>query len=416
MREVLCNYKDNIEIIGASENNLKHIDLTIPKGKLVVLAGVSGSGKSSLAFDTIAVESARQWQTSYPLYLRNKMPHYERPKVDEIHNLTPAVVVDQKAIGVSSRSTVGTAVDVAPLIRLLFSRIGEPSAGGAMAYSFNHPLGMCPTCTGLGERMELVEESLFNLEGTLRKGGLNFSQFQSTWQNELYTGNPLLDPDKKLKYYSPEEWEILRSGSKEPLTIESPSNNIGHMWKMPYEGVIPRFQRLYLNRDISKLKKTLQEEILTHIRKSPCKTCGGTGLNPAALASKIKGRNIIDYFEMPVCDLLPVLAEIDNPVGVSLAKQIIAYLGRMVEVGIGYLSLSRRTDTLSGGEVQRIKMVRNLGNSLSNITYIFDEPTAGLHPADADRIGRLLVELRDSHNNVLVVEHSRQMMALADHI
>lgn len=170
MREVLCNYTDNIEIIGASENNLKHIDLTIPKGKLVVLAGVSGSGKSSLAFDTIAVESARQWQTSYPLYLRNKMPHYERPKVDEIHNLTPAVVVDQKAIGVSSRSTVGTAVDVAPLIRLLFSRIGEPSAGGAMAYSFNHPLGMCPTCTGLGERMELAEESLFNLEGTLRKG------------------------------------------------------------------------------------------------------------------------------------------------------------------------------------------------------------------------------------------------------
>ena len=285
-----------------------------------------------------------------------------------------------------------------------------------MAYSFNHPLGMCPACTGLGERMELVEESLFNLEGTLRKGGLNFSQFQSTWQNELYTGNPFLDPDKKLKDYSPEEWEMLRSSSKEPLTIESPSNNIGHMWKMPYEGVIPRFHRLYLNRDISKLKKTLQEEILTHVHKSPCKTCGGTGLNPAALASKIKGRNIIDYFEMPVCDLLPVLAEIDNPVGVSLAKQIMAYLGRMVEVGIGYLSLSRRTDTLSGGEVQRIKMVRNLGSSLSNITYIFDEPTAGLHPADADRIGRLLVELRDSHNNVLVVEHSRQMMALADHI
>lgn len=416
MREVLCNYKDNIEIIGASENNLKHIDLTIPKGKLVVLAGVSGSGKSSLAFDTIAVESARQWQTSYPLYLRNKMPHYERPKVDEIRSLTPAIVVDQKAFGVSSRSTVGTAIDAAPLIRLLFSRIGEPSAGGAMAYSFNHPLGMCPVCTGLGERMELVEKSLFNLEGTLRKGGLNFSQFQSTWQNELYTGNPFLNPDKKLKDYSPEEWEMLRSGPKEPLTIESPSNNIGHMWKMPYEGVIPRFRRLYLNRDISKLKKTLQEEILTHVHKGPCKTCGGTGLNPQALASKIKGRNIVDYFEMPVCDLLPVLAEINNPVGVSLAKQIMAYLGRMVEVGIGYLSLSRRTDTLSGGEVQRIKMVRNLGSSLSNITYIFDEPTAGLHPADADRIGRLLVELRDSHNNVLVVEHSRQMMALADHI
>ncbi len=406
---------DNIEIIGASENNLKHIDLTIPKGKLVVLAGISGSGKSSLAFDTIAVESTRQWQTSYPLYLRNKMPHYERPRVDEIHNLTPTIVVDQKAIGVSSRSTVGTAVDAAPLIRLLFSRIGEPSAGGSMAYSFNHPLGMCPHCTGLGEQLELNEDSLFDMDKTLREGGILFSQFSAGWQTYLYQTNPFLDPDKKLRDFTADEWEILCHGTKEPLKIEIRSNNTGRVDRVDYEGVLPRFRRLY-HRDISKLKKGLQEEILTHVHKGPCKVCGGTGLNPAALASKINEHNIVDYFEMPVCDLLPVLAEIDNPVGVSLAKQIMAYIGRMVEVGIGYLSLSRRTDTLSGGEVQRIKMVRNLGSSLSNITYIFDEPTAGLHPADADRIGRLLVELRDSHNNVLVVEHSRQMMTLADHI
>lgn len=407
---------EHIEIAGVSENNLKHIDVTIPKGKLVVFAGVSGSGKSSLVFDTIAVESNRQWQASYPMYLRNKMPHYERPKVDAIRNLTPSIVIDQKAISVNSRSTVGTAVDVAPLIRLLFSRIGNPSAGGSMAYSFNHPLGMCPNCTGLGEQFELDEDSLFCLDGTIRSGGLTFSQFQSTWQHDLYMSNPFLDPDKKLKDYSPEEWKMLRDGTQERLEVSFHHNSSGRTDTVEYDGIIPRFRRLYLNRDISKLKKSLQEEILTHVHKAPCKSCGGAGLNPKALASKINGQNIIDYFEKPVCELLPVLAEINNPVGASIARQISDYLKRMVDVGLGYLSLSRHTDTLSGGEIQRIKMVRNLGSSLSNITYIFDEPTAGLHPADAERIGRLLLALRDKHNNVLVVEHSRQMMSLADHI
>ena len=407
---------DNIEIIDAYENNLKHIDLTIPKGKLVVLAGVSGSGKSSLAFNTIAVESSRQWQTSYPLYLRNKMPHYERPKVEAIYNLTPAIVINQKAIGVNSRSTVGTAVDVAPLIRLLFSRIGNPSAGGSMAYSFHHPMGMCSDCSGLGQRVELKEESLFDMDKTLRTGGILFSQFSAGWQTYLYQANPFLDPDKKLREYSAEEWDILRFGTKEPLKIEIRSNNTGKIDKVDYEGVLPRFKRLYLNRDISKLKKKLQEEILSHVCKGACRSCGGTGLNPQALASKINGRNIIDYFEMPVSDLLNILEEINNPLGVSIAKQISVCLKGMVDVGIGYLPLLRRTDTLSGGEMQRIKIVRNLNNSLNNITYIFDEPTAGLHPADAERIGRLLLELRNKHNNVLIVEHNRQMISLADYV
>ena len=371
---------DNIEIIDAYENNLKHIDLTIPKGKLVVLAGVSGSGKSSLAFNTIAVESSRQWQTSYPLYLRNKMPHYERPKVEAIYNLTPAIVINQKAIGVNSRSTVGTAVDVAPLIRLLFSRIGNPSAGGSMAYSFHHPMGMCSDCSGLGQRVELKEESLFDMDKTLRTGGILFSQFSAGWQTYLYQANPFLDPDKKLREYSAEEWDILRFGTKEPLKIEIRSNNTGKIDKVDYEGVLPRFKRLYLNRDISKLKKKLQEEILSHVCKGACRSCGGTGLNPQALASKINGRNIIDYFEMPVSDLLNILEEINNPLGVSIAKQISVCLKGMVDVGIGYLPLLRRTDTLSGGEMQRIKIVRNLNNSLNNITYIFDEPTSNLDP------------------------------------
>lgn len=407
---------NDIEIIGASENNLKSVDVTIPKGKLVVFAGVSGSGKSSLAFDTIAVESARQWQASYPLFLRNKMPHYERPRADELRNLTPAIVVDQRPVGQGTRSTVGTAVDAAPLIRLLFSRVGTPSAGGSMAYSFNHPLGMCPECTGLGEKLVLDEDTLFDPGRTLRAGAILFSQFSSGWQAHLYQANPYLDPDKPLRDFTDEEWEILRHAAPEPVKVEIRSNNTGRVDTVEYEGVIPRFKRLYLNRDISKLKKGLQDEILGHVHQGPCAACGGTGLNPAALASRINGRNIVDLMGMTVRDLIPVLAEIDDPRGSSLAHQITAYLERMVDVGIGYLSLARRTGTLSGGEAQRIKMVRNLGSSLSDISYIFDEPTAGLHPADAARIGRMLVDLRDRHNNVLIVEHSRQMIELADHI
>ena len=408
--------KDAIEVIGASENNLKHIDVTIPKGKLVVFAGVSGSGKSSLAFDTIAVESSREWQQSYPLFLRNKMPHYDRPKVDEIRNLTPAIIVDQHAIGATSRSTVGTAVDVAPLMRLLFSRVGVPSAGGSMAYSFNHPAGMCPDCTGIGERLELIEDSMFDPDKSLAEGGILFSQFSAGWQTHLYQNNPRLDPNKKLRDYTPEEWEFLKNGSEEPIKVGIRSNNTGRVDMVDYEGVIPRFYRVYLQRDITKLKKKLQDEIMSHVRHGFCRTCGGTGLNPKALASKINGKNIVDCMDMTAADLLPFLMTINDPRGASLAKQISEYLERMIDVGIGYLSLSRKTETLSGGEAQRLKMVRNLGGYLNNITYIFDEPTAGLHPADAERIGRLLCDLRDKHNNVLVVEHSRQMFELADHI
>jgi len=407
---------DNIEIIDAQENNLKHVNVEIPKGRLVVLAGVSGSGKSSLAFGTVAVESAREWQQSYPMFLRNKMPHYERPHVGEIRGLTPAIIVDQKAVGGSSRSTVGTAVDVAPLLRLLFSRIGRPSAGGSMAYSMNHPLGMCPECTGLGEQLNLKEDTLFDPTKSLREGAILFSQFSAGWQTHLYQNNPLLDADKSLHDFTDEEWQTLRYGSEKPVKVGIRSNNTGRVDMVDYEGVLPRFRRLYLSRDISKLKRGLQEEILSHVEQGPCAACGGTGLNPKALESRINGRNIIDMMQMTVSELLPILQEITEPMGVSIARQITESLQRMVDVGIGYLSLGRHTDTLSGGEAQRIKIVRNLGSNLTNITYIFDEPTAGLHPADAERIGRLLVGLRDKRNNVLVVEHSRQMLALADHV
>lgn len=409
--------REDIEIYGACENNLKHINVTIPKEKLVILAGVSGSGKSSLAFDTIAAESNRQWQASYPMFLRQRLPRYEKPKADAMYNLTPAIVVDQKALGANVRSTVGTAVDVAPLIRLLFSRVGQPSAGGSMAYSLNHPHGMCPECTGLGEKVMLDESKLFDMDKSINEGAIRFSQFSGgSWQEFYYKFNPLYCADKKLRDFTEQEWKALRIGPDEPLVMDFIRNNTGQVSKLPYEGVVTRFNRLYLNRDISKLRKSVREEAMQFIKKGPCSACGGSGLNPKALASKINGYTIRDYNDMQISDLIPVLEAIDHPLGKSIAGQILVCLHHMMDVGLGYLSLSRRTDTMSGGESQRLKMVRHLGSSLSNITYIFDEPTAGLHPADVQKIGKLLLALRDNHNTVLVVEHSRQMIELADHV
>lgn len=408
---------EQIQVIDASENNLKHLTLEIPKEKLVVLAGVSGSGKSTLAFDTLAAESSRQWQAAYPLFLRNRLPRYERPSVGRIENLTPCVVVDQKPIGANVRSTVGTASDVAPLVRLLFSRAGTPSAGGSMAYSFNHPNGMCPDCTGLGEQVTLDESKLFDTDLSINEGAIRFSQFSDgSWQSFYFRHNPLFPADKKLRDFTPEEWHNLRIGPEETIYLDFIRNNTGQVSKLPYEGAVSRFKRLYLNRDISGLAKSVREEAMRFMQRGPCPTCGGSGLNPKALESRINGYNIADFEQMPVSELLPVLEAIDHPVGRSIAEQIAQCLRRMVRVGLGYLSLSRRTDTLSGGEAQRLKLVRHLGSSLSNILYILDEPTAGLHPADASRIGDLLLELRDRHNTVLVVEHSRQIMELADHI
>ena len=407
--------QEYIRLTGVSENNLKHINVTIPKEKLVVFAGVSGSGKSSLVFDTIAAESCREWQDTYPLFLRSRLPRYEHPAMERASGLTPCVVVDQRALGANARSTVGTASDIAPLLRLLFSRAGKPSAGGSMAYSFNHPLEMCPDCTGLGERVELDESAMFDMSKSINEGAIRFSQFSGgSWQEFYYHHNPLYPADKPLRDFTPEEWKALRSGPDKPLIMKHGYNNTGQESNLPYEGVVPRFNRLYLNRNISGLRKEVREEVERFMRRSPCRACGGSGLNPKALASRICGYNICEMSEMQVSDLASLLEKIDDPLGRSIAGQIIAGLNRMISVGLGYLSLSRRTDTLSGGEAQRLKMVRHLGSSLSNITYIFDEPTAGLHPADAGKIGRLLCALRDAGNSVLVVEHNRQIMELAD--
>ena len=265
--------------------------------------------------------------------------------------------------------------------------------------------------------MQLDEDAFFDMDKSIREGAIRFSLFfDGSWQGWLYRECPLLDADKKLKDFSEEEQNILRYGPVQPLKMPFISNQTGSVSMLEYEGVIPRFKRLYLNRDVSRLNRKVQDEINRFLTKGACPTCKGTGLNPKALASKINGYNIADFYDMQVSELLPILGEIHNPVGSSIAHQIENSLNSMIEVGLGYLSLSRRTDTLSGGEAQRLKMVRHLGSSLSNLTYIFDEPTAGLHPSDAEQIGKLLLRLRNRHNTVLVVEHSRQMMELADEI
>ncbi|EFQ56882.1 ATP-binding cassette domain-containing protein [Streptococcus downei] len=405
---------DNIDILGAKEHNLKNIDVTIPKNKLVVFAGVSGSGKSSLVFDTLARESSRQWQDSYPLFLRNKLPHYDRPQVDDIKNLPPSIVVNQKSLGTNTRSTVGTAMDIAPLVRLLFSRIGQPSAGGSMAYSFNHPAGMCPDCTGIGTVYQLIEGKIFDSSKSLNEGAICFSQFSSGWQAHLYQNNSLLDADKKLNQFSEAEWKILREGSDETIKVEIRSNNTGRVDRVDYEGVIPRFYRLYLKRDISKLKKALQEEVLSLVTQVPCGSCKGSGLNPKALAFKINGRNIVDYMDLSVSELLPLLEEVDSDLGQSLVAQISSAIKRMEAVGIGYLSLSRRTDTLSGGEVQRVKLTSRLQET--GQIFVLDEPSTGLHDKDVEQLLSLLRRLVKQGNTVVMIEHRLELIGQADWI
>lgn len=397
---------------GINENNLKNIDLDIPKGKLVVFTGISGSGKSSIVFDTIAAESQRQLYEMFPLYIRHKLPKYERPKGDIIENLTTAIVVDQKPIHGNARSTVGTITDIIPLIRLLFSRVGVPNAGTATCYSFNNPKGMCLACSGIGRKIQLDLDQLLDKTKSLNDGAIRFSPFNvGTWQWNLYGRSGLFDNDKPLNLYTEKEWHDLLHGSGIKVQVEKePSPPI------QYDGLIDRFNRLWLNRDISKLKKNVQKEIQDLVHEDTCPVCDGHRLNEKALASKINGFNIGDYFSMEITDLIPIMQKIEQPVGKALARASLDGLNRIVDVGLGYLNLGRSSETLSGGEGQRLKLVRHLGSSLTNITYILDEPSSGLHARDIDRLNKLLISLRDKGNTVLVVEHDRNVITLADEV
>jgi excinuclease UvrABC ATPase subunit len=389
----------DIELTGLRQNNLKNVSLRLPKERLTVFTGVSGSGKSSIVFGTIATESQRQLNETFSAFVRNRLPKHERPKAERMSNLTAAVVVDQKPVGGGARSTVGTMTEVHPMLRVLFSRRGEPSAGPATAYSFNDPQGMCPQCDGLGKRIELDLDRIIDPDLTLNEGALALHPIGTApWQ--IYATSGLFDPDKPLRDFTAKERELLLYGSGFKVKRGKYDNT--------YEGVVVRFDRLYLKR----ARERIDPEAQPYVRESTCPACGGARLNAAALASRIGGRNLADYAAMEVTDLIEVLGRLADPV----AEAAVESLRRIEAIGLGYLSLDRETPTLSGGEAQRLKTVRNLGSSLTGMTYIFDEPSVGLHPRDVHRLGDLLADLRDKGNTVLVVEHDRDLIALADHV
>ncbi|MEU4824952.1 excinuclease ABC subunit UvrA [Actinomadura sp. NPDC023710] len=400
---------DVIEVRGARENNLADISLDVPKRRLTVFTGVSGSGKSSLVFGTIAAESRRLINETYTAFVQGFMPSVGRPDVDALRHLSAAIVVDQERMGANSRSTVGTATDAHTMLRIIFSRIGEPRAGTSSAFSFNNAEGMCPDCEGLGRASRVDLDQLVDRDLSLNEGALTVPGFAvGSWYWKVIADSGLFDPDAKLRDYTPAQWDDLLH--KPPTKVKSSGVNI------TYEGLLLRVKRLYLDKDTESLQPHIRAFVERAVAFSACGACGGARLNPAALASRIAGLNIADCAAMQISDLAAFLREITDPsVGPVLAT-LQGTLDSLVEIGLGYLSLDRESPTLSGGEAQRVKMVRHLGSSLSDITYVFDEPTAGLHPHDIARMNDLLLRLRDKGNTVLVVEHKPETIAIADHV
>jgi excinuclease UvrABC ATPase subunit len=405
---------DNIRVVGARENNLKDVSVSIAKNRITVFVGVSGSGKSSLVFDTIAVEAQRQLNATYPWSIRNQLPAYERPHVDALENLTTPVVVDQRPLGGNVRSTVGTITDIYAMIRLLFSRYGSPSAGPPSAYSFNDPAGMCPECDGIGRAMRPDLDLMLDKSKSLAEGAILLPGYpvgSPGWQ--FYANYEGLDATKKLSKYTTREMDTFLHGSegKVQLTFKN-----GKTQLLSYEGLVTGFVRRHLNRDTGTLSAKTREMGERFVSEGPCLACSGDRLVPAALATTIDGRNIADYSRMQISDLIEHLPTVEDPAGSALVKAIGAALDRIDAIGLGYLSLDRSTPTLSGGEGQRLKLVKHLGSDLSGLTYYFDEPSIGLHPHDVGRLNHLLKALRDKGNTILVVEHDPDVFAVADHV
>ncbi|MEO3770387.1 excinuclease ABC subunit UvrA [Micromonospora sp. B9E7] len=400
---------DMIEVRGARENNLADVSVDIPKRRLTVFTGVSGSGKSSLVFGTIAAESQRMINETYSAFLQSFMPNLNRPDVDSLRNLSAAIVVDQERMGVNSRSTVGTATDAYAMLRILFSRLGQPSVGGAGAFSFNLPEGMCLTCEGLGRVSDLDVNELVDVERSLNDGAITVPNFAvDSWYWQTIVGSGLFDLDVKLQDFTPQQWEDFLH--KPATKIKVGSNN----WT--YEGLAVKVKRLLLAKDRESMQPHIRAFVDRAVTFTTCGDCGGTRLNAAALSSRIAGRTIADCSAMQISDLATFVRGIDDPEVAPLIVNLRDLLESLVEIGLGYLSLDRESATLSGGEAQRVKMVRHLGSSLSDVTYVFDEPTVGLHPHDIARMNDLLLRLRDKGNTVLVVEHKPETIAIADHV
>ncbi|GLC88561.1 excinuclease ABC subunit UvrA [Lysinibacillus piscis] len=401
-----------IEIVNARENNLKNVSLQIPKNKITVFTGVSGSGKSSIVFDTIAQEAGRQLNETYSSFVRTFLPRYRRPEADAIHNLSTAIVVDQKRFGGNARSTLGTATDINSLLRLLFSRFATPSIGYGNAYSFNDPSGMCPQCEGIGRTITLNIATTLDMEKSLNEGAILLPGFgPGTWQWKAYAESGFFDNDKKLKDYTKEELHQLMYADSQKVMVSYQNTEIN----ATYEGIAVKFMRqnVKTEKDTTKAAASKLEQFTT---TCTCPTCDGTRYNPTVLSSKLLGYSIYDMTAMQLDDLIATLKKLEEPMAQQLIEGIIERLQSLCDIGLGYMTLTRETPTLSGGESQRVKMVKYLSSNLTGLLYIFDEPSTGLHPHDVYRLNDLLVKLRDKGNTVLVVEHDSDVIRIADHV
>ena len=399
---------NNIIIRGLCQNNLKNVSLSIPKNKIVVFTGVSGSGKSSIVFDTIAAESQRQMNETYSAWIRGRLPKYEKPRCEFIDNLNPSVIVDQSRLGGNARSTVGTISEMYSSLRLLFSRIGEPKIGPASYFSFNNPNGMCKTCAGIGKVMDLNIEAMIDPDKSFEEGMLQLPAFgPGKYYWRVYNRPDLFDVRKKWRDFTEREKNILLYGSE---TVK------GERLDKRFEGVKNQFERLCLMKGAEEQSDNTLRKINTYMTEITCPDCQGRRLNPQALSCKIQGYSIHEMCEMEFTKLREVLAEIHDPRGRSIVDALIATLDRMIDIGLPYLFMNRETTTLSGGEAQRLKLVRYMGSSLTGMIYIFDEPSTGMHPRDVHRMSRLLKSLRDRGNTVLVVEHDKDIISIADEV
>jgi excinuclease UvrABC ATPase subunit len=404
-------HQEFIEIKGARENNLRNVSLKIPKRMITIFTGVSGSGKSSIVFDTIATEAQRQLYENFSMFVRNFLPRYAPPQAEAIENLSMAIVVDQKRLGGGSHSTVGTITDIAPVLRLLYSRVGQPHIGYSNAFSFNDPQGMCPECSGLGKKMGVKAESFLDMEKSLKEGAVQVPVFAS-WEIAMYSSSGFFDVDKKLRDYTPEEMDLLLYSKPRKIKMQFG----GGVINVTYMGIIEKFTKAYIKRDLKTLSERTQKKVAPYIGLQPCPLCKGARLSQAALSCKINGKNIAELSAMEITELISSLQLITDPVAKPMLKTLHERLQHLVDIGLDYLSLDRETSTLSGGESQRIKMVKHLSSSLVDVMYIFDEPSVGLHPRDVHRLNDLLKKLRDKGNTVLVVEHDPDVIKIADHI
>jgi len=411
MEEIMIT-NNCINVFGARERNLKNIDVNIPKNEITVFTGVSGSGKSSLVFDTIAAESQRQLNETYTSFIRHRMPHYGKPDVDKIENLSVAFIINQKRLGGNARSTVGTITDIYSLLRLLFSRIGKPFVGYSNVFSFNNPSGMCEYCQGLGKTEIIDIEKLLDKNKSLNEGAIQFPTFKpGGWRLTRYIHSGFFDNNKKIQDYSDTELECLLFA--DGIKVENPAPE-WHKTSL-YEGVIPRIERSFLKKEGGE-KVRYSKEIERFVLKQDCPHCHGARLNDKVLSCKINGKNIVECADMQISELLDFIQLITNPISATIVSELVNRLQHMISIGLDYLSLNRETSTLSGGESQRIKMVCQLGSSLTDLTYIFDEPSIGLHPHDISKIKDLMRLLRDKGNTVLIVEHDPDIIKIADQI